>query len=62
VSKFKLTMLQDVPTIQRQRIVIYTTREEGKAFVHANCMFVHDAQRRNAAIATWVKELESYKG
>jgi hypothetical protein len=26
-------------------IVIYTTREEGKAFVHANCMFGHDAQR-----------------
>jgi hypothetical protein len=26
-------------------IVIYTTREEGKAYVHANCMFGHDAQR-----------------
>jgi hypothetical protein len=26
-------------------IVIYTTREEGKAFVHANCMFGYDAQR-----------------
>jgi hypothetical protein len=23
------------------RIVIYSTREEGKAFVHANCVFVH---------------------
>jgi hypothetical protein len=29
----------------KQTIVIYTTREEGKAFVHANCMFGHDAQR-----------------
>jgi hypothetical protein len=28
------------------RIVIYTTREKGKAFVHANCMFVHEAQRK----------------
>jgi hypothetical protein len=26
-------------------IVIYATREEGKAFVHANCTFGHDAQR-----------------
>jgi hypothetical protein len=28
-----------------RRIVIYTTREERKAFVHANCMYGHDAQR-----------------
>jgi hypothetical protein len=26
------------------RIVIYTKSEEGKAFVHANCVFVHEAQ------------------
>jgi hypothetical protein len=25
-------------------------------------MFVHDAQRRNAVIGTWVKKQESYKG
>jgi hypothetical protein len=31
--------------IRFYEIVIYTTTEEDKAFVHANCMFGHDAQR-----------------
>jgi hypothetical protein len=26
-------------SLRYAKIVIYTTREEGKAFVHANCMF-----------------------
>jgi hypothetical protein len=34
-----------IPKNGFHKIVIYTMREEGKAFVHANCMFVHDAQR-----------------
>jgi hypothetical protein len=31
-------------------IVIYSKSEEGKAFVHANCVFVHEAELTIQAI------------
>jgi hypothetical protein len=29
-------------------IVIYSKSEEGKAFVHANCVFVHEARSNSS--------------
>jgi hypothetical protein len=47
-----ITEIHHAPSIKI--IVIYTTREEGKAFVHANCMFGHDAQRSGRCNSKWM--------
>jgi hypothetical protein len=43
LTKLLIARVEDESAMHE--IVIYTTREEGKAFVHTNCIFGHDAQR-----------------
>jgi hypothetical protein len=42
-----LSMLVEDFFPRSKRIVIHSTSEEGKAFVHANCVFVHETTQVN---------------